>query len=465
MIDELDIHNQFKESLSRYLDFDPHLRRLKKVPFIFKSTLLTENPFHIPGIYQITGGRQIGKTTFLKQFIQYLLEKKKVRPENVLFITGEIIEDHNILRRIAESFCKNLTGHGHLFIDEVGYIKDWDRSIKYLADAGYFEDTSVILTGSDSKIIRTAMKRFAGRRGASDQVDFDFYPLSFMEFICLIRDELQPLCKDLAEVSLTDENEKFNIHLAEINDLLHNYLIHGGYLPAINEYYRSKTIPKSVLNTYVQWIRGDILKHNKTENYLFEIIKGIKATYNSQISWNSLSKYLSIEHHKTVSDYCQILESMHVLHIQEALLEHKLTGAPKKNRKIFFCDPFIDHALSIYLDPQLTIEKIFERMSNNEVASSYVEALCVDHCKRWLPTYYIKGPKGEVDLALVLENKFYPIEVKWTRQVRGVSLKQISTYKNGIVLTPERRGRAMNCLFVPLARFLIKASGRKLPIY
>ena len=80
----------------------------------------------------------------------------------------------------------------------------------------------------------------------------------------------------------------------------------------------------------------------------------------------------------------------------------------------------------------MAIDQISERMSNIEVASSYVEALCVDHCKRWLPTYYIKGP--------------------------------ISTYKNGIVLTPERSGRAMNCLFVPLSRFLIKASGRKLPI-
>ena len=175
----------------------------------------------------------------------------------------------------------------------------------------------------------------------------------------------------------------------KIGKLLLNYLIHGGYLPAINEYYRSNTIPKSVLNIYKHWIRGDILKHNKSENYLFEIIKGIKATYNSQISWNGLSKYLSIEHHKTVSDYCQILESMHVLYIQEAILEHKLTGAPKKNRKIFFRDPFIDHAFSNYINPQLAVENISERMSDNEFASPYVEAVCVDHCKRWLPTYYL----------------------------------------------------------------------------
>ena len=96
MLDELEIHNQFKESFSRYLDFDPHLRRLKEIPFIFESPLLTENPFHVAGIYQITGGRQIGKTTFLKQFIKHLLEKKNVKPENIFFVTCEIIESHDV---------------------------------------------------------------------------------------------------------------------------------------------------------------------------------------------------------------------------------------------------------------------------------------------------------------------------------------------------------------------------------
>ncbi len=69
MIDELDIHNQFKESLSRYQEYDPHLKRLKNMPLVYRSPLLDEPGFTNPGIYLITGGRQIGKTTFLKQFI------------------------------------------------------------------------------------------------------------------------------------------------------------------------------------------------------------------------------------------------------------------------------------------------------------------------------------------------------------------------------------------------------------
>ncbi len=464
MIEELDIHNQFKESLSRFKNFDPHLKRISNVPYVYRSPLLGEENFHSSGIYLITGGRQVGKTTFLKQFIVKLVEERDIRPENILFITGEIIDDHHILRRIISQFYENITSHGYLFVDEINYIRDWDKSIKYLSDAGFFEDISVILTGSDSQVIRTSMKHFAGRRGASDRVDFNFHPLSFKEFVCLIRKDLKPLCDSIVAHPLNSTLTGYENEHNKLTGLLYKYLIHGGYLLAINEYHLNKTISKSVMNIYIHWIIGDILKYNKSENYLFEILKGIKSTYNSQISWNSLSKYLSIEHHKTVSDYCNILESMHVLHIQEAILEHKLTGAPKKNRKIYFRDPFIDHAITNYLNPDITIKALEEKIQNTAEASAYVEAICVDHCKRWLPTYYIKGSKGEVDLALVKNGKLYPIEVKWTSQVRNTDLKQIRTYENGIVLTPGSTVEKRLNIFLPLVRFLIHVSGNQLNI-
>lgn len=80
------------------------------------------------------------------------------------------------------------------------------------------------------------------------------------------------------------------------------------------------------------------------------MLRGIQKTYGSQVSWTALAKNLSIEHHKTVSDYCQILQSMNVLHIIEAVIEDKLTAAPKKNKKLHFQDPFIYHAVSSYVD-------------------------------------------------------------------------------------------------------------------
>ena len=72
-----------------------------------------------------------------------------------------------------------------LILDEVTYIKDWDKGVKYLADAGLLENVVFILTGSDLVIIKDARMRFPGRRGQSDRVDFFLYPLNFLEFIKL----------------------------------------------------------------------------------------------------------------------------------------------------------------------------------------------------------------------------------------------------------------------------------------
>ena len=463
MFEEFAVHNQFKESLFRYQRKDPHLKKLKSLPLVYYSPLLNEPDFNNPGIYLITGGRQVGKTTFLKQFILKLLQKQKIRPDHILFLSGELIDTHHILRRIVDQFYDNKASFQYLFIDEVNYIPDWDKSVKYLADCGVFERMSVVVTGSDSQIIRTAMKRFAGRRGMSSKLDFNFFPLSFKEFVCLKDDSLEPICNKIIDTPLTAEVKGYRQKHERLAGLFFSYLLHGGYLPAITDYEVNKTISQGVMNIYVQWIIGDILKCNKSENYLFEILKGIKSTYNSQISWNSLGKYLSVEHHKTISDYCHLLEDMHVLHIQQAFLEHKLTGAPKKNRKIYFRDPFIDHSVTNYLDPTVSFNSIEKRMRANEFASSYVEAVTVDHCKRWAPTYYIKGAKGEVDVVLVQDRKVYPIEVKWTEQIRPVDIKQIQLYKNGIILTPKADCRMLgNNHVLPLVRFLIHISKNRL---
>jgi hypothetical protein len=50
--------------------------------------------------------------------------------------------------------------------------------------------------------------------------------------------------------------------------------------------------------------------------------------------------------------------------------------------------------------------------------------------RRFHPTYYIKA-EGEVDIAYVEGNRFKPIEVKWTRQLRPKDLKQILKYRDG----------------------------------
>ena len=50
----------------------------------------------------------------------------------------------------------------YLLIDEVAYIGEWDRGVKYLADAGLLRGVVLVLTGSDSVLIRDARAHLPG---------------------------------------------------------------------------------------------------------------------------------------------------------------------------------------------------------------------------------------------------------------------------------------------------------------
>ena len=209
------------------------------------------------------------------------------------------------------------------------------------------------------------------------------------------------------------------------------YLIHGGYLTAINEYAKNGTISIATLDTYSEWIRGDMLKRGHSEHYLQEIISAIIKRYNSQVSWINLAQDLSIDHPKTVSDYITTLVSMDAVFVQHALLEDKLVAAPKKHKKVMFTDPFIYHALNYWILPTSNPfqEQILPSIENTEMCSKLVESVVATHLQRKYPTFYIKA-EGEVDVAYVKNKKFWPIEVKWTQQLRHNDLKQIRKYPN-----------------------------------
>jgi hypothetical protein len=219
-----------------------------------------------------------------------------------------------------------------------------------------------------------------------------------------------------------------------------SYLSHGGFLTAINDMAMHQRILPATFSTYSDWIRGDVLKRNRQEHYLLEILQAIVKRYGSQITWNALSHDLSIDHPKTIADYVALLVSMDATFVQAALLEDKLTASPKKAKKLMFADPFIFHAVNSWVKPckDPFNEQIKPTLSNADWSAKLVEACATTHYRRIFPTYYIKS-KGEVDIAYVDKNQFWPVEVKWSAQLRPKQFKQITKYPNGLILTKSRQ--------------------------
>lgn len=448
MREELQIHNLFKESAERFFSDDPHLKRAGSGPYLFESGLMNNPSLMQPGIFSVTGGRQVGKTTFLKQFIGRLLKGGKIPAARIFFLAGEIIPDDYALRMELQAALENSSGRTFIFIDEVSYIRDWDKAVKYLADAGWLDQTTLILSGSDSGIIQQAMKRFAGRRGRADQVDFIFFPLTFCETALLKKSPLNGLFQRIQKSPLTDKVEGWEESYELLAAFFGEYLVHGGYLTAMTDMAREGQITKSTFRTYSEWIRGDILKHHKQEKYLLEVLKGIAETYLSQITWNSLAKRMSIEHHKTVSDYVLLLEELHVIFIHEALAEHTLSAAPKKAKKIHFHDPFIYRA----------VKNLLQMDCGQEDIPGLAETAVVSGLRRKFKSFYIKGGKGEVDQVIIDGRRLLPIEVKWTNTLRREDLKQIYSYPRGLIADKGRRVSLLDGMVrVPIVRLLIQA--------
>ena len=126
-----------------------------------------------------------------------------------------------------------------------------------------------------------------------------------------------------------------------------------------------------------------------------------------------------------------------------------------------FTDPFIFHAISAWMNPE---QELFNSKGagvalDPDLAARLVESCVVTHYRRYFPTYYIKAA-GEVDVAYVHQNRFYPIEVKWTHQLRPKSLKQIVRYPNGRILTrARRRGTIQGIPTEPLPLALFRLGG------
>ena len=455
-------HNTHLDDPDAFEARDPHLRQLRQQPLVYRSQLLEELPAHKPGIYTVGGGRQIGKTTLMKQWMKLLLQRG-VAPERIAYLTGELIDDHHALLRLAGDTLHTMPGDHlcYLILDEVTYIRDWDKGVKFMADAGMLEKVEMFLTGSDLTIMKEARMRFPGRRGDSSTLDFHLYPLNLFETVRL-KGRFKP---DQLDMLMNADSSAILPMLDALYEEFENYLVHGGFLTAMNDLAKHRRILPATFSTYSDWIRGDALKRGKQEHYLREVLEAIVKRCGSQTTWNALAQDLSIDHPKTVSDYVDTLAAMDAVFIQPALVEDKLTAAPKKARKLMFTDPFIFHSVRSWLTPvdDPYNRQVLPLLSDPEWTGKLVEATLVTHYRRYHPTFYIKA-EGEVDLAYIAQNRFWPIEVKWTGQVRPKDLKQIAKYSNGRILTKSKQfGHILGIPAEPLPLAMLRLGAREKP--
>lgn len=307
-------------------------KKIRWIPKVIKEIGLT--PFSLNFVF---GPRQVGKTTALKLLVKELLETKKQAAKSIFYFRCDEIADYReldeLLRTYIEFREREKITSSVILLDEITFPREWWRTIKSFIDDGIFKRDVLIVTGSAGLEVKKEADYFPGRRGHGK--DLVVWPLSFREFVDVVD-------RDFSQ-KLTGTVSKDIVHLKEANRLLLDYFQCGGFPLAINSYLGKGYVDEEVKNTYLTWIKNDIAKTGKDARIAREVIKSVLTKMPSTLSWEGISKEMSIKSPKTVSSYVHVLSDIFIIVISQFIDPDTTFLKFGKNKKLHFTDPLYFH--------------------------------------------------------------------------------------------------------------------------
>ena len=268
--------------------FNPHWKKKIDVEGYLREEYLEKILEKLNGkeILFLTGMRRIGKTTLIKQTISHLINEK-VPPRKILFLSGDnlVFSDKTIFEIIDVYRKINEIKHDetfYLFIDEVTYLKDFNRQLKNLYDSW---NLKILCSSSNASYLNDKKAFLTGRT-----TTIEVYPLSYKEFL-----KFRGLKVLKYDVSL---NRKY----------FEEYLKHGG-IPQ----YVIKRDPQYLIDVVNSIIEKDIIQHYEIRDggTIKELFKLLCSGIGRPTSYNKLSNVLKAKP-ETVKKYLTYFEKTYL---------------------------------------------------------------------------------------------------------------------------------------------------------
>jgi Predicted ATPase (AAA+ superfamily) len=269
----------------------------------------------------LTGARQTGKSTILKQ----LEDDCKRSGFPSVFLN---LENKSILTELNKSplallhFLPETEQRIVVFIDEIQYLDDPSNFLKLLYDE-YAPKLKIVVTGSSAFYIDSNFKdSLAGRKRV-----FTLYTCSFDEYL-LLREKTELL----QEVNrLSRQKEAKSVMLSALEVELSNYILYGGYPAVVLEpdIEEKKLRLNEIKDSFV---KRDILESGvKNETAFYLLFRILADQTGNLLNVNELSATLRIKA-DTVENYLFILRKcFHIALIKPFYrnLRKELTKMPK----------------------------------------------------------------------------------------------------------------------------------------
>jgi len=164
--------------------------------------------------------------------------------------------------------------------------------------------------------------------------------------------------------------------------------------------------------------------------------------------------------HRTVQEYVEALEACFAVRTLCRYNPAKDRGFLCKNRKIYFTDPFLYHALNEWIRGTVDIHATAcAELTDPGLAERLIEAMVIEHAARLFNerVYYWQN-RVEVDLAVKAPLGLVPIEVKFQDQIGRYDAKPLKQMGGGILVSRDAFLLLDGIPVLPAALFLAPLS-------
>ena len=349
----------------------------------------------------ITGMRQVGKTTLLKQIYDEIDSQNKLFLDLENTLTQQIFEEMNYdridiqLRKLVKSGKDDKC---YLFLDEIQNVKNLPSVIKYLSDHFNYK---FFLTGSVSFYLRNLFSEsMTGRKFL-----FELFPLSFSEFL-----EFKRVKYTKPKLDETIDKTFFEM----IQPLFQEYIEYGGFPGVVlADSYRSKEAKlNEIFSSYFQKeviLFSDFRKNTIVRDLMILLLRRT----GQKVNFSKLGSELGVSR-ITLNDYLSFLEGSFFIKLVRPFSRNKDVEI-REMPKIYTVDSGLANILG-----KASFGSVFENAVFHEL---YIKKKGVEDI-RFSLNYYQKKSGQEIDFVL---NKETAIEVKEIADYRDVErLKRLA---------------------------------------
>ena len=402
---ELQFHLRFTNSWWASGAIDPQYEALPRRAFsaAFHEAVVRTAPRRT---VILLGPRRVGKTVMVHHSISALLSAG-TPAGRILHLavdtptfTGRTLEQLVRIGMAAAEYDPTTREPFFVFLDEIQYVRDWERELKPLTDT--FRAVEFVATGSAAAALRAKSEE----SGAGRFSTFALPPLTFAEFIDL-REATRGLFTHDAQTGFA-KAEDLGRQRREWVDYLHL----GGYPEVLFD--------DGMRDNPAQYIRRDIVERVLTRDLpqlygvndvreLHQFFTVLAYRTGEEVSPQVLSKQSDGIRKDTIGRYLEYLEAAYLIRVLDKV---DITARRLRRRmhyKCYLTVPSLRTALFAPLPPE---DDGFGHVNETGVLAQWPPA--GDH-----DLSYARWPSGEVDLVgrdALTQKPAWAVEVKWSNR-------------------------------------------------